>query len=64
MRPPPIETWPEWARYAAEELSGSWYLYENKPRWNELCGEWQTEGKRQIVPRITVAAKDSLVVRP
>lgn len=64
MRPPPLNEWPAWADYCAQELSSSWYFHEVKPRFNELSGEWISTGRREIVPRITVSAKDSLVVRP
>lgn len=64
MRPPPIEMWPDWANYAAEELSSSWYWHAEKPTYVEILGQWVSKGRVEIVPRISVYAKDSLVVRP
>lgn len=55
---------PEWANYASQELSGSWYWHETRPRFQELTGEWISKGKRQIVPKVTVQAKDTLELRP
>lgn len=55
---------PEFAQYAAQELSGTWYFHENKPKYQELTGEWVSTGRREIVRRVVVAAKDTLERRP
>lgn len=61
---PNWHTAPVWAEYAAEELSGTWYWHEYRPRFVEIIGEWRSDGRTEIVPRITVQAKDSLEIRP
>jgi hypothetical protein len=55
---------PDFARWAAQELSGTWYFHEERPRFQELTGEWVSTGQRLIVPRVSVQAKDTLEGRP
>lgn len=55
---------PSWANYASQELSGSWYFHEEKPVYVEICGEWRSSGRTQIVPKVTLQAKDTLESRP
>lgn len=61
---PNWQTAPDFARYAAQEQSGTWYWHEAKPRFQELTGEWISKGQRQIVPKVSVQAKDTLEGRP
>ena len=55
---------PEWANYAAQELSGSWYFHELQPVYVEIVGEWRSKGRTQIVPKVSVQAKDTMEARP
>lgn len=55
---------PVWAEYAAQELSGSLYWHERKPRYVEITGEWRSDGKTEIIPRVDRPAKDTLEIRP
>lgn len=55
---------PEWAGYAAQELSGSWYFHELQPVYVEIVGEWRSKGRTQIVPKVSVQAKDTMEQRP
>lgn len=55
---------PEWANYASQELSGTWYWHAERPRYQELTGEWISKGQRQIVPKVTLRAQDTLESRP
>lgn len=55
---------PEWANYASQELSGTWYWHAEQPRYQELTGEWISKGQRQIVPKVDVRAQDTLEARP
>lgn len=55
---------PTWANYAAQELSGSWYFHELQPVYVEIVGEWRSKGRTQIVPKVSLQAKDTLEGRP
>jgi hypothetical protein len=55
---------PEWATFAAQEASGSWYFYEFRPVYSELCTEWQTKGRRQIIPKVELRPQATLEERP
>lgn len=55
---------PPWANYASQELSGTWYWHAEQPRYQELTGEWISKGQRQIIPKVTVQAKETLEARP
>lgn len=55
---------PEWAMYAAQEASGSWYWYSDRPTYSEICTEWQTKGQRQIIPKVELRPQETLEERP
>lgn len=55
---------PEWAGWAAQELSGTTYFHELKPKYQPLTGEWVSKGRTQIIPRVDRAAQDTLEERP
>lgn len=55
---------PPWAQYASQELSGSWYWHEHRPKFQELTGEWVSTGKRQIMPKVEFSARQSMEERP
>lgn len=61
---PDWSTAPEWANYAAQELSGSFYWYSHKPKYSEICCEWQSPGQRQIIPRVEFRPQTTLEERP
>ncbi len=37
----PWQDAPDWARYAARDVDGSWYWFEEEP--DESCGYWHTD---------------------
>lgn len=55
---------PEWAAFAAQEASGAWYWYSERPAYSEICTEWQTKGQRQIIPRVELRPQATLEARP
>lgn len=55
---------PEWAGWAAQELSGTTYFHELKPKYQPLTGEWVSKGRTQIVPKVDRSAQDTLEQRP
>lgn len=55
---------PDWAMYAAQEASGSWYWYSDRPTYSEICTEWQTKGQRQIIPKVELRPQETLEARP
>lgn len=55
---------PDWAMYAAQEASGSWYWYSDRPTYSEICTEWQTKGQRQIIPKVELRPQETLEERP
>lgn len=55
---------PEWAQYASQEQSGSWYWHETQPRFQEMTGEWISKGRREILPKVDTPAKESIECRP
>lgn len=55
---------PEWANFAAQEMSGSYYWHEARPRFQELTGEWVSSGRSQIMPKVDTRAQDTLEGRP
>lgn len=55
---------PSWANWAAQELSGTVYFHEQKPKWQPLTGEWVSKGRSQIDPRVDTQAQDTLEARP
>lgn len=55
---------PEWAEWAAQELSGTTYFHELKPKYQPLTGEWVSKGRTQIVPKVDRSAQDTLEQRP
>jgi hypothetical protein len=55
---------PHWALWAAQEASGTWYYYSERPVYSELCTEWQSTGKRQIIPRVEFRPQATLEARP
>ena len=61
---PSWESAPDWAEYAAQEITASWYWHEKKPRFHPINQEWLSDGRREIIPKIHRHAKDSLEVRP
>lgn len=55
---------PDWAMWAAQEASGAWYWYAERPVYSEICTEWQTRGKRQIIPKVELSPQATLEARP
>ena len=55
---------PLWAEYAAQEASGSWYWYSHRPKYSEICTEWQSPGKREIIPKVDQRPQATLEQRP
>lgn len=55
---------PDWANYAAQEASGSWYWYSHRPNYSEICTEWQSPGQRQIIPKVELRPQETLEERP
>lgn len=55
---------PDWANYAAQEASGSWYWYSHRPTYSEICTEWQSPGQRQIIPKVELRPQETLEERP
>lgn len=55
---------PDWAMYAAQEASGSWYWYSHRPTYSEICTEWQSPGQRQIIPKVELRPQETLEERP
>jgi hypothetical protein len=40
MNKPDWKDAPEWARWLAMDGDGSWWWYEQKPRWIKLTSQW------------------------
>lgn len=55
---------PQWARYAAQEISGAWYWHELQPTYHDLSTEWLSNGRREIMPKVEFRPRDTLEERP
>jgi hypothetical protein len=55
---------PEWAAYAAQELSGSYLWHEFKPTYLAITGEWRSSGRWAVVPKVSLRPEQTLEQRP
>lgn len=55
---------PDWAMFAAQEASGAWYWYSERPTYSEICTEWQSKGQRKIIPKVELRPQETLEARP
>lgn len=65
MNKPDWKDAPKWARWLAQNMSGTWYWYEEKPEW--VDGYWNAEeGElcRPAYPLYIDGTENSLEERP
>lgn len=55
---------PDWAMYAAQELSGSYLWHEFKPTYLAITGEWRSSGRWAVVPKVSLRPEQTLEERP
>lgn len=55
---------PEWAAYAAQQITGTWEWHECKPVYVEICSEWQSKGRTKVIPKVEFRPQETLEARP
>ena len=38
----------QWARYRAQDVTGSWFEFERHPRWSERYGVWHNRCRSRV----------------